>query len=294
MALIWPCAELHRGLTSSRLSPSNLSAAHLAGFMGKELTSGRLPCYPSSVWKLILSSVSKLRDPLAGGITWVPAVGASPSPLPPLWTAVVLSTWTPPRKLPLHIRLPYIHFLFTSPASSWPSQSSLSIDQARGGQSCGWELCNSISCCRCRTDLQMHASWKKPSTQTLLLNPVWHQSDCLTKTQNFSFLFDFFFMLKKKRGTRCRWLWAGSKFQGENRLSAPSALRRSPVFKVKDVSLTFISSEGKCEKSSLSFPLIICVHPITISKENSLLSNDYCAERTKLYHVFAGTLMRCV
>lgn len=47
--------------------PSNLAAAHLAGFMGKELTSGRLPRYPSSVWKLIPSAVSKPRDPLAGG-----------------------------------------------------------------------------------------------------------------------------------------------------------------------------------------------------------------------------------
>lgn len=66
---------------------------------------------------------------------------------------------------------------------------------------------------------------------------------------------------------------------------------RSSVFKVKAASITLVSSEGKCEKSSISFPLIICVHPITISKENSPLSNDYCAERAKLYHVFAGILM---
>lgn len=42
----------------STFPPSNLAAVHLAEFMGKELTSGRLPCYPSSVWKLIPSSVS--------------------------------------------------------------------------------------------------------------------------------------------------------------------------------------------------------------------------------------------
>lgn len=43
------CAEDDREVTSTQLSPSNLAAAHLAGFMGKELTSGRLPRYPSSV-----------------------------------------------------------------------------------------------------------------------------------------------------------------------------------------------------------------------------------------------------
>lgn len=56
-------------------------------------------------------------------------------------------------------------------------------------------------------------------------------------------------------------------------------------------SITLVSNEGKSEKSILSFPLIMCVYPITISKANSLLSNDYCAERAKLYHVFAGILM---
>lgn len=71
------------------LRPSSItgSAAHLAGFIGKELTSGRLPCYPSSVWKLIPSSVSKPRDPLAEG--WRESQQRE-SPLPPfcltLWT----------------------------------------------------------------------------------------------------------------------------------------------------------------------------------------------------------------
>lgn len=59
------------------------SAAHLAGFMGRELTSGRLPCYPSSVWKLIPSSVSRPRDPSAGDLTWVSAVCVTPT-LPPV------------------------------------------------------------------------------------------------------------------------------------------------------------------------------------------------------------------
>lgn len=132
ITLIWPCAELHRGLTSSWLSPSNLAAAHLAGFMGKELTSGRLPCYPSSVWKLIPSSVSKPRDPLAGGITWVSAVGASPSPLPPLWTADVLSTWDTYCFKSVSSAL----LVFTSSIlpivsrAARPSLGSLSIDQA--------------------------------------------------------------------------------------------------------------------------------------------------------------------
>lgn len=54
------------------------SAAHLAGFMGRELTSGRLPCYPSSVWKLIPSSVSRPRDPSAGDLTRVSAVCVTP------------------------------------------------------------------------------------------------------------------------------------------------------------------------------------------------------------------------
>lgn len=47
--------------------------------MGRELTSGRLPCYPSSVWKLIPSSVSRPRDPSAGDLTWVSAVCVTPT-----------------------------------------------------------------------------------------------------------------------------------------------------------------------------------------------------------------------
>lgn len=80
--------------------PSDRAAAHLGGFMGKELTSGRLPRYPSSVWKLIPSSVSKPRDPLAGGIIRVSAECVSPSLPAPLWTCVseslyVLCVWVP-------------------------------------------------------------------------------------------------------------------------------------------------------------------------------------------------------
>lgn len=63
--------------------PTLQSAAHLAGFMGRELTSGRLPCYPSSVWKLIPSSVSRPRDPSAGDLTWVSAVCVTPT-FPPV------------------------------------------------------------------------------------------------------------------------------------------------------------------------------------------------------------------
>lgn len=90
----------------------NPAAAHLAGFMGKELTSGRLPRYPSSVWKLIPSSVSKPRDPLAGGITWVSAVWVPP---PSLWTSVsenldINGVWDPDTLS-----------LDTSPFSSSPS-----------------------------------------------------------------------------------------------------------------------------------------------------------------------------
>lgn len=64
--------------------PTLQSAAHLAGFMGRELTSGRLPSYPSSVWKLIPSSVSRPRDPSAGDLTWVSAVCVTPT-LPPVY-----------------------------------------------------------------------------------------------------------------------------------------------------------------------------------------------------------------
>lgn len=79
----WPCTEDDRELMSTH-PPLPQSAAHLAGFMGKELTSGRLPCYPSSVWKLIPSSVSKPRDPSAGDLTWVSAVCVTPTLLSPL------------------------------------------------------------------------------------------------------------------------------------------------------------------------------------------------------------------
>lgn len=72
--------ERDRGLTSTQPSSAGGAAAHLAGFMGEELTSGRLPRYPSSVWKLIPSSVSKPWDPSAESQQCDPPT----QPVPPL------------------------------------------------------------------------------------------------------------------------------------------------------------------------------------------------------------------
>lgn len=281
--LIRPCAELLQGLTSSRLSPSNLSAAHLAGFMGKELTSGRLPCYPSSVWKLIPSSVSKPRDPVAGGITWVSAVGASHSLLPPLWTADIRSTWTHQRKPLLQICLPFLHFLFTSPPaslmSSWLTpgsvvyQSQGSIDQAGGGQSCGWELCNSISCCRCRADLQMQASWKSTHQHRCFYSTLFYTSQTVfkdPKTRLSHLQIEFFVLCVLKRVKKWDTVQVITDRKQISRwrqtLSALSALCLYVVQSLRSQPLQSRSfpMRGKSEKSSLSFPLIICVCSLSL------------------------------
>lgn len=155
--------------------------------MGKELTSGRLPCYPSSMWKLIPSSVSKPRDPLAGGITWVSAVGASP-PCCLLSEPLTSSAPEPLRDnycfksvLPTSIFSLLLHQLHLCLPDPVFRASCLPVPGLYWYRSGRWrsELCNSISCCRRRADLQKHAREKTLINTGAFIKP------CLTPVRLF-------------------------------------------------------------------------------------------------------------